>query len=116
MSKVKKVFKILIQFNIVLFLIIQILIFSIILIIATEQCSTTKRTPKKINWQEDGLREIQEALNVRQNQNLANNIILFIGDGMDPNTVTATRIHKFGEEGTLSWERFPNTGTLKVRS
>lgn len=39
------------------------------------------------------------------------NIILMIGDGMGPATVTATRLYKYGPgEGRLSFEKFPVIG------
>lgn len=52
----------------------------------------------------------------------ARNIIIFIGDGMGIQTVTAGRILKgqlnsrSGEEAELSWEDFPNTGLVKTYS
>lgn len=51
----------------------------------------------------------------------AKNIIIFIGDGMGVQTVTAGRIYKgqvtkgvSGEEEELVWENFPYTGLSKV--
>ncbi len=51
------------------------------------------------------------------------NVLVFIGDGMGLNTVTAARIFKgqseqnrSGEEVTLAWEKFPSVGLLKVRN
>lgn len=66
-------------------------------------------------WYSLGMKELMESLNVQQNQRKARNVILFVGDGMGLNTVTATRIHKYGEGGQLSWEEFPYMGLLKVR-
>ncbi|XP_069961261.1 alkaline phosphatase-like [Cherax quadricarinatus] len=60
------------------------------------------------------------ALNVRDNWNVAKNVILFLGDGMGITAVTAARIYKGqksgmnGEEGYLAWERFPNIALLKT--
>lgn len=51
---------------------------------------------------------------MKLNYNTAKNVILFIGDGMDPNTVTATRIYKGGESHRLVYEKFPHMGLLKV--
>jgi alkaline phosphatase len=61
-----------------------------------------------------GRAELDEALNVAINNKVAKNVILFIGDGMGPNTVTATRIYKHGESGRLTFEKFPHMGLLKV--
>lgn len=61
-----------------------------------------------------GKSELNEALNVAVNTKIAKNVIVFVGDGMGPNTVTATRIYKHGENGRLTFERFPHMGLLKV--
>jgi len=61
-----------------------------------------------------GRSELDNALNVAVNNKVAKNVILFIGDGMGPNTVTATRIYKHGESGRLTFEKFPHVGLLKV--
>ena len=51
----------------------------------------------------------------------ADNLILFIGDGMGPSTVTTARWHQSQEDGTkgynthLAWDRWPVTGMAKVR-
>ncbi|MEK7694852.1 MAG: alkaline phosphatase, partial [Pseudomonadota bacterium] len=34
----------------------------------------------------------------------AKNVIFFLGDGMGPATVTASRIYKYGESGKLTME------------
>ena len=55
------------------------------------------------------------------NNNLAKNIILFIGDGMSDPTISAARILKglqennpYPERGYFSFERFPHLGRSKV--
>jgi len=65
-------------------------------------------------WTSLGRAELDEALNVAINNKVAKNVILFIGDGMGPNTVTASRIYKNGEKGRLTFEKFPHLGLLKV--
>ncbi|KAG7168849.1 Alkaline phosphatase, tissue-nonspecific isozyme-like 3 [Homarus americanus] len=66
------------------------------------------------------LNELEAALNVRDNVNIAKNVILFLGDGMGITANTAGRIYKGqkkgmnGEEGYLTWERFPNAALLKT--
>lgn len=65
-------------------------------------------------WMSMGKSELNEALNVAINNKVAKNVIVFIGDGMGPNTVTATRIYKHGENGRLTFEKFPHIGMLKV--
>ena len=50
----------------------------------------------------------------------AKNVILFIGDGMGPTTVTAARVLKGQEKGnsgpeeSLAWDRFTNVALAKV--
>lgn len=65
-------------------------------------------------WFKNGLEELKFALNVQSNTKRAKNVILFVGDGMGVNTLTASRIYKYGEEGRLVWETFPHMGMLKV--
>lgn len=65
-------------------------------------------------WFDSGLDELKAALQIKTNTRRAKNVILFVGDGMGPNTVTATRILKNGEAGLLEWEKFPHMGLLKV--
>ncbi|XP_065364441.1 alkaline phosphatase [Calliphora vicina] len=65
-------------------------------------------------WFERGTEELQKALNRKRNKRRAKNVILFVGDGMGPNTVTAARIMGFSEEGLMSWEEFPDMGLLKT--
>ncbi len=53
-------------------------------------------------------------------QNKAKNVILFVGDGMGISTLTAARIlqgqqaGKSGEEGYLSFEKFPFSALVKT--
>ncbi|XP_014093006.2 alkaline phosphatase [Bactrocera oleae] len=70
--------------------------------------------PEQQVWYEKGIEELKSALSREINRRRAKNVILFVGDGMGPNTVTATRIYGFKEEGLLSWERFPHMGLLKT--
>lgn len=65
-------------------------------------------------WYDDGCRDISDALDVKTNSRKAKNVILFVGDGMGPNTHTASRIYKNGEEGFLAWEKFPHLAHLKT--
>lgn len=71
-------------------------------------------SPEKSVWFESGLDELKAALNVKLNTGRAKNVVLFVGDGMGINTMTASRIYKHGEQGRLAWEAFPHMGLLKV--
>jgi len=44
----------------------------------------------------------------------AKNVIFFLGDGMGPATVTATRIYKYGEDGKLHMESLPRTARIRT--
>ena len=46
----------------------------------------------------------------------AKNIIFFLGDGMGPSTVTASRIYKYGEDGSLNMDKFERTARIKTYS
>jgi alkaline phosphatase len=46
----------------------------------------------------------------------AKNVIFFLGDGMGPVTVTASRIYKYGEAGKLAMETLPRTARVKTYS
>ena len=44
----------------------------------------------------------------------AKNVIFFLGDGMGPVTVTASRIYKYGEAGKLAMETLPRTARIRT--
>lgn len=46
----------------------------------------------------------------------AKNVILFIGDGMGPTVLTATRLFKVGEEGDLEIMKLPQSARIKTFS
>lgn len=46
----------------------------------------------------------------------AKNIIFFLGDGMGPVTVTASRIFKYGEAGSLTMDTLPRSARIKTYS
>ncbi|CAK9801399.1 Alkaline phosphatase, tissue-nonspecific isozyme [Anthophora plagiata] len=58
--------------------------------------------------------ELEEALSYKWNTNRAKNVIIFVGDGMSPDTITASRIYRASETGHLAWENFPHIGILKT--
>ena len=74
------------------------------------------------DWFAQGKDELENALNLKQNTNVAKNVILFLGDGLDITTTTAARIYAgqklgtSGEEHQLSYEKFPNVALSKVSS
>ena len=66
------------------------------------------------HWRDLGRKELEEALSYQWNTNRAKNVIVFVGDGMSPDTITASRIYRAGETSHLAWEKFPHIGILKV--
>ncbi|KAJ8686614.1 hypothetical protein QAD02_022408 [Eretmocerus hayati] len=65
-------------------------------------------------WRNVAKEELEEALSYSWNKNTAKNVILFVGDGMSPDTIAASRIYRAGENSYLAWERFPHVGLLKT--
>jgi len=65
-------------------------------------------------WRQLANKELEESLSYRWNTKKAKNVILFVGDGMSPDTITASRIYHGGETSRLAWEHFPHIGLLKV--
>jgi len=63
---------------------------------------------------------LNRALQWKSNTNVAKNVILFLGDGMGPTTVTAARFYlaqsrgKKIEDTALTWETFPDVALSKV--
>jgi alkaline phosphatase len=71
-------------------------------------------------WNKRASDELNKHLNLKENNNVAKNIVMFMGDGMGIPTVTGARIYKgqlagrSGEETVLSFEEFPYVGLAKV--
>ncbi len=73
-------------------------------------------------WNDQAQDILKKAINRAENinKNVAQNIIMFLGDGMGPSTVTAARILKGqlagfdGEVTVLAWESFSSFGLSKV--
>ncbi|XP_059479347.1 alkaline phosphatase, tissue-nonspecific isozyme-like [Neocloeon triangulifer] len=73
-------------------------------------------------WDRVATQELHSALRVSVNERRARNVVLFVGDGMGPNTITAARIYKGqlagegrdAERGLLAFERFPHVALLKT--
>ena len=79
---------------------------------------------QKNSWYEAAAKQIQQqrsiANSIQNQEAAAKNIILFIGDGMNLTTITASRILEgqqrgmLGEENNLSFDRFPFSGLAKT--
>lgn len=66
------------------------------------------------HWRKLATDELEEALSYRFITNRAKNVIIFVGDGMSSDTITASRIFRAGETSRLAWESFPHIGILKT--
>lgn len=77
------------------------------------------------HWRKVGIETLKKKLASSSVKDLeehkAKNIIIFVGDGMGPTTITAGRIYKGqrygsnnGEEVSLSFDEFPHTGLAKT--
>ncbi|XP_053974950.1 alkaline phosphatase-like [Hylaeus volcanicus] len=66
------------------------------------------------HWHDLSKKELKEALSYKWNTKRAKNVIVFVGDGMSPDTITASRIYRDGETSHLAWEKFPHIGILKT--
>jgi len=82
-------------------------------------------------WMDAGTEELIKALDNTRNENVAKNIIIFVGDGMSIPTVSAARtfkgqhfpssgeksvVPKDGTSEEIFWESFPNMGLSKTYS
>lgn len=80
------------------------------------------RAEGREQWLSDGRRAVAEAKRRNPRSGRARNVILFVGDGMGPSTVTAARIlegqlrGESGEENLLSFERLPYVALSKTYS
>ncbi|KAI0233362.1 Alkaline phosphatase, tissue-nonspecific isozyme [Lamellibrachia satsuma] len=74
------------------------------------------------DWNTKAQQELKDALAWKPNMNIAKNVIIFLGDGMGPSTVTAARFYMAQSQGkriedtALAWERFPNVALSKTYS
>ncbi|KAK2577199.1 hypothetical protein KPH14_003350 [Odynerus spinipes] len=75
---------------------------------------TTTSIEDSRHWRKVAREELKESLAYKWNTGKAKNVIIFVGDGMSPDTITASRIYRAGETSYLAWERFPHVGLLKT--
>ncbi|NXX19386.1 PPBT protein, partial [Podargus strigoides] len=97
---------------------------ALLLLLLTQLCSASlvpEREKDPEYWRAQAQETLRDALQLqRLNQNVAKNLILFLGDGMGVSTVTATRILKGqlqngkGEESLLEMDKFPYVALAKT--
>ncbi|NXY61607.1 PPBT protein, partial [Callaeas wilsoni] len=96
----------------------------LILLLLSQLCSASlvpEREKDPEYWRRQAQETLRNALRLqRLNQNVAKNLILFLGDGMGVSTVTAARILKGqlqygqGEESLLEMDKFPFVALAKT--
>ncbi|NWU05826.1 PPBT protein, partial [Cephalopterus ornatus] len=96
----------------------------LLLLLLAQLCSASlvpEREKDPEYWRRQAQETLRNALRLqRLNQNVAKNLILFLGDGMGVSTVTAARIlkgqlqHGQGEESLLEMEKFPYVALAKT--
>ncbi|NXL96716.1 PPBT protein, partial [Tyrannus savana] len=96
----------------------------LLLLVLAQLCSASlvpEREKDPEYWRRQAQQTLRNALRLqRLNQNVAKNLILFLGDGMGVSTVTAARIlkgqlqHGQGEESLLEMEKFPYVALAKT--
>lgn len=75
---------------------------------------------KSSYWIEEAQLKLKVQLDRKTNENIAKNILIFLGDGMSLSTITGARIYagqmekKSGEENLLSFEKFPHVAMSKT--
>ncbi|NWU86408.1 PPBT protein, partial [Onychorhynchus coronatus] len=97
---------------------------ALLLLLLAQLCSASlvpEREKDPEYWRRQAQETLRNALRLqRLNQNVAKNLILFLGDGMGVSTVTAARIlkgqlqHGQGEESLLEMEKFPYVALAKT--
>ncbi|NWV42397.1 PPBT protein, partial [Grantiella picta] len=97
---------------------------ALLLLLLAQLCSASlvpEREKDPEYWRRQAQDTLRNALRLqRLNQNVAKNLILFLGDGMGVSTVTAARIlkgqlqHGQGEESLLEMDKFPFVALAKT--
>ncbi|KAL5012440.1 hypothetical protein ScPMuIL_010991 [Solemya velum] len=91
-----------------------------VLILLISLCGDIHTIEDREYWRKIAQEDIQASLRLPKYTNVAKNVILFIGDGMDPATIAASRIYRGqlrgenGEENSLNFEKFPYVGFSKT--
>ncbi|NXH28357.1 PPBT protein, partial [Myiagra hebetior] len=97
---------------------------ALLILLLAQLCSASlvpEREKDPEYWRRQAQETLRNALRLqRLNQNVAKNLILFLGDGMGVSTVTAARIlkgqlqHGQGEESLLEMDKFPFVALAKT--
>ncbi len=96
--------------------------FTLSMVLGAAACAETKTQAPSMTdrYFKLGRATLDERAAIKPNKRRAKNVILFVGDGLDPTTVAAARIYdgqsrgEPGEENFLSFEKFPYLGMAKT--
>ncbi|ETN66325.1 alkaline phosphatase [Anopheles darlingi] len=82
--------------------------------IADEPLGFNERERDSEYWFEQAQDTLAKKLAAQPNTNHAKNVIFFIGDGLSSQTVAATRMYLGNEANSLSFEHFPDLGSVRT--
>jgi len=74
-------------------------VFILILLFNTHESSDFFNDQNPQKWNEQAKQTIESLLKTKVNQNIAKNLIIFLGDGMGISTITSGRIRKGQKKG-----------------
>lgn len=103
-----------------MFSLILIVLVELIISINGQKFPIPEEEKRSMFWEKSGQKNLYASLRLQKNENIAKNLILFLGDGMGMTTVTSTRIYKGqkrnknGEEELLSFDEFPHVSLSKT--
>ena len=87
-----------------------------------DQSSASEKHFQVFDWFKHGHKELDKMLELKHTTKKAKNVILFVGDGMGPATITATRMWRYQKQeqknmldAQLEFESFPYTGLAMVK-
>lgn len=78
------------------------------------------RSHANIDWMQNGKDELEKALKMEKNENVAKNVVFFLGDGMGITNVFAARVYTgqrmghSGEEYQFEFEKMDHVALSKV--
>ena len=96
-----------------------LVVFMAVFVVRCQVDWSADEDPEK--WRSYSKNRLQQSLNRKLNGNLAKNLIMFLGDGMGPSTVTSGRIlvgqvnNQNGEEVDTNIDKFDHVALAKVR-
>ncbi|XP_062554522.1 alkaline phosphatase, tissue-nonspecific isozyme-like [Armigeres subalbatus] len=102
--------------------IISIVVMCIVFIVCYENdgdvtltVNTLKKdlSPEQDFWFDKALQDLQRAFNAPINTKKAQNVIVFVADGFNPDVINSARVRRYGVDRAFSWEHFPYVGVVR---